>query len=216
MITSYPKDLTQKTYDTVIFDLGGVLVEFNPHAIATVLGDRIKTLSPQMCRTMMLSEPFRRNALGLISFEEAHEELYNFFPATLVDVLKTVNLAPALRPLPGAEKLFNLARKKARRIYILSNITPISFEHINATTPFIREADGSMVSFIAKSRKPDPGIYQALINLYTITPQTALFFDDLEENCKAAYDLGIDSIVYDHNNQDIEPFFAALKFTNTW
>lgn len=211
MIT-YPKELRNKIYDTVIFDLGSVLVEFNQHAIIKLLQNYKEVLSPQVCQNMMLSEPFRRNALGVISFEQAHEELYAYFPKQAVDTLKKIDLTPALQPLPGSVDFFKQARKKAHRVYILSNITPRSFEHIKNTTPFISESDGYMVSYIAKSRKPDPTIYQALINLYTISPQTALFFDDLEENCKAAYDLGIDSIVYDYRDHNIKAFFTSLNF----
>lgn len=210
MVTTYPPNILNLTFDTVIFDLGSVLVDINPLILANILGDRIKQLPLPACRDMMISKPFQRNALGLISFEQALEELYNFFPQQQVEIFKQVDLTPALQALPEGEILFNIARERANRVYILSNITPRSFDHITQTTPFITSADGYMTSFIAKSRKPDPAIYQALINHYTVTRSTTLFLDDLDENCKAAAALGIASMVCNHKN-NVVGIFEKLR-----
>jgi putative hydrolase of the HAD superfamily len=213
MIITHPTTLPQKTYDTIILDLGSVLINVDPNIIATILGNHIYTLSPENCRRMFISMPFKRCAAGIITPDKAINELYTYFPKRQVDIFKTLSFTRAFQPLPKGQELFNLARKRASRVYILTNITPDQFKHIQENTPFIKEADGYTTSFGAKSRKPDPGIYQTLINHYTITPKTTLFFDDLENNCKAAASFGIDSVVCDYR-EDILSFFAALDVTN--
>ncbi|MBM3887028.1 HAD-IA family hydrolase [Candidatus Dependentiae bacterium] len=213
MITTHPSSLLHKTYNTIILDLGSVLVDVDPNTLATLLGNHIYTLTPETCRAMFTSIPIKKNAAGIINDEQALAELYAYFPKNQVDLFKKLPLFQALQPLPNGLKLFNLARQRAKYVYILTNITPISFEHVRQTTPFINEANGYITSFDAKSRKPDPAIYQALIKDYTITPQTALFFDDLQDNCKAASALGIDSVVCNYD-EDIVGFFAGLKISN--
>ena len=213
MIITHPATLPKKKYDTIILDLGSVLIDVDQNIVATILGNHIYTLSPETCRRMFISMPFKRCAAGIITPDKAIDELYAYFPKKQVDIFKTLSFARAFQSLPEGRELFKQARSRARRVYILTNITPDQFEYIQETTPFIKEADGYTTSFGAKSRKPDPAIYQTLINHYTITPQTTLFFDDLENNCKAAATFGIDSVVCDHR-QDVLSFFAALDVTN--
>lgn len=209
MITFYPKNITILTFDTVIFDLGGVLVDINPKKLNKIIGNDFVHLSVETCKKMLFSKPFQQNAIGLISLDEAINQLYKEFPSNQVDIFKVKPIISALEPLPQGQQLFQIARTHRKKILILSNITPQSFEHVVQTTPFISQADGYITSFMAKSRKPHTPIYQTLIKNYNVTRSTALFIDDSNKNCKAAIDLGIASLVCNYH-YDIVGFFQKL------
>ncbi len=201
-----------RTYTTIVFDLGGVLVDFDLSVMESILAAHGATIPPALCRTMILSTSFRENALGNITVEQAFQDLYNHFSAEDVDQFIALPLVQALVPISEGQKLFSEARGQAAHIYLLSNITPISFKYIAKTTPFVTQSDGYTVSYEARSRKPDLAIYQNLINRYTLDPQKMLFIDDLEENCKAANMVGIDSIVCDYEC-DMGGFLQTLSLT---
>lgn len=214
MVKTYPENFEakDKIYDTAILDLGSVLIDFNPEKAAVLLGNDLQRLPLELCRKMSLSRPFMRCALGIVSVDQAISELYDLYPKAYVDLFKKHPLVKAFEPLKPGLRLFHYLREHAAKLYLLSNITPLIFEHVQATTPFVRQADGYMVSYEAKSRKPDTIIYTKLLDKYTINPSSALFIDDLAPNCKVGASLGIDSIVCDYNENLIE-FVKKLTFS---
>lgn len=213
MITTYPSSFSSsKEYSTAIFDLGSVLIKFDSLLVEKLLGNDVAIVSARECKTIMHSPPFQRCAAGLISMEEAFKELPQRFPSKKIEIVKKHPLAHALRPLEEGEKLFAYIRPRVEKVYILSNIIPPSFEYIAQHTHFVKDADGYVVSYEAKSRKPDAEIYRQLLKKYNIVPGSALFIDDLKENCQAAAFLGIDSLVCDYR-ENIQGFIQDLHFT---
>jgi putative hydrolase of the HAD superfamily len=61
------------------------------------------------------------------------------------------------------------------------------------------------------SRKPEPRIYEVTLERLGSTPQTTLFIDDVEINCQAARDLGMEAIHFRSTDQTIEAIEAALS-----
>jgi len=52
-----------------------------------------------------------------------------------------------------------------------------------------------------KCAKPEPEIYEILIERFSLTPEKAVFIDDLEENIEAAKDVGLQGIVFKSPDQ---------------
>ena len=50
--------------------------------------------------------------------------------------------------------------------------------------------------------KPEPRIYEILLERYGLTPSETLFIDDREMNIEAAAALGIHGFVFDHRDPD--------------
>ena len=57
----------------------------------------------------------------------------------------------------------------------------------------MKDIDGKVVSYQIHIGKPDPAIYQYLLEKYQLNPQETVFFDDREVNTAAAKKLGIHS-----------------------
>lgn len=56
--------------------------------------------------------------------------------------------------------------------------------------------DGKVYSYEEKINKPDPRIYQILLNRYRLKPEEVLYFDDLSSNIEQAKQLGMHGIVF--------------------
>ena len=79
------------------------------------------------------------------------------------------------------------------RIYLLSNYSEYLLNKHTDCIPFMKCVDGRIVSYEVNMLKPEPQIYKALMNKYSLDPQECVFFDDLKANVVAADELGIRS-----------------------
>jgi putative hydrolase of the HAD superfamily len=59
-------------------------------------------------------------------------------------------------------------------------------------------------------RKPDPGIYEITLERLGVPAQATLFVDDVELNCHAARELGIEAVWFQDTEQAIEDIERAL------
>ena len=77
------------------------------------------------------------------------------------------------------------------RIYLLSNYSKYLFEKHTADMSVIPLLDGKVISYEVKAIKPEPEIYEHILNKYDLNASESIFFDDKEENVNAAKALGI-------------------------
>ena len=80
------------------------------------------------------------------------------------------------------------------KLYLLSNYPENMFEKHARHAAFMADMDGEVVSFQVHKVKPDPEIYQCLLEKYGLQPEECLFFDDRPQNAEAAENLGINAI----------------------
>jgi len=88
---------------------------------------------------------------------------------------------------------------KARmlRVLYLSNYS----DHMAASAPevldFIPLTDGGVFSWRVKQLKPDPAIYRTLCENYALSPAECVFIDDNPDNIRAARDFGLIAILFE-------------------
>lgn len=85
-------------------------------------------------------------------------------------------------------------------LYLLSNTSPLHFDHILKKYDYIGLLKKFGLSFELKSLKPEDAIYSRAIEYLEVVPEESLFIDDLEENCIAAEKFGIKTIQYDRDD----------------
>ena len=66
---------------------------------------------------------------------------------------------------------------------------------------FLSEMDGGIFSYLVGAIKPEPEIYQILIDKYRLVPEECIFIDDREANLAAARKLGFQTILFDGYEQ---------------
>ncbi len=97
-------------------------------------------------------------------------------------------------PRPEVWEQVHQLKEKGYRIYILSNYSEELFQKHTADAPFIRDADGIVVSYQVHEMKPNPPIYRHLLEKYGLKPEECLFFDDREKNTEGARHEGIHAV----------------------
>lgn len=89
------------------------------------------------------------------------------------------------------------AKQAGHKIYILSNWDPVSFTFMQEEHPeFFNLFDGIVISGDIGLAKPEPAIFEYILNKYDLDPADSFYIDDQPENVEAAQAKGIYSILY--------------------
>ena len=197
----------------LIFDLGGVVIDLfvdRTFAAMAALGVPADMLTERGCLMNSMMMQFDR---GDITADEMFGYIKSFLPAAVREktgagldgeIQRVWNLM--LGDVPQA-KLLRLAalRSAGYRVVMLSNTNSGHWPRIEQL--FI-EAGGKLpsecfdalyLSYLMRSRKPEPGIFLTLLESEGIEAADCLFFDDSAENCAAARSLGIDAVLVERN-----------------
>ena len=192
-----------KKYKNVIFDLGGVLVNWKPNEIILEVFKNKKVAPVNDLREIWKSDIGKNLERGLITQEEAIKKLpERYSKDDFSYFLKNVH--KHLFTLEEGLKIFNTVKSGGHKIYVLSNFQEEHFAKASLKYDFLKQVDGIILSFKVKAIKPEPKIYQALLNNYSLNPEESIFIDDMEENIAGAKVLGIDGIVCKNHDYVLE------------
>lgn len=180
---------------TLIYDLGGVLIDWNP---LYVFGDYFETTKQRdyffthICTSAWNEEQDAGRPLA-----EGTELLVRQFPEWEKAIRDYYGRWEEMLRGPIPDSVALLARLRARgayRLYALTNwsaeLFPIALQRFD----FLHWFDGRVVSGEEKTRKPFREIYERLLQRYGVAAAEAVFIDDNERNVRAAQDMGIASI----------------------
>jgi 2-haloacid dehalogenase len=97
------------------------------------------------------------------------------------------------------------------RVFGLTNLETDNFRILLSGSPFLRQLEGIVTSGAAKASKPNPKIYQMLLDRYKLIPNETLFIDDSEKNVQGAKDLGIHGYHFT-SAINLESYLISLGF----
>ena len=196
--------MSASNIDTVIFDLGNVLIPFNPRWLfRTMLPDEAsidaffaETGFDAWNAQMDAGLPF---ADGIAAHGEKFPHYRSLFEAFFERWHETVG-----QPIAESIDIFRTLRQRRIRTYALTNFSAETWPLAVARFPFLNDFDGTVVSGIEGLIKPDPAIYRLLMQRHAITPSRAIFIDDRLENVESARTLGLHGIHF------VEPVAVRL------
>lgn len=185
-----------RQYDTLIWDLGGVLIDWNPRYLFT--------------ETYFPSEEQREYFFSHICTPDWNEEQdagRTIREATTSLVAKFPEWEKPIRdyygrweqmlkgPIAETVEIFRqLKNKPGLRHYALTNWSAETFPIALDRYDFLHWFDGRLVSGEERIRKPFQEFYQLLLDRFSIDPKRALFIDDNLRNVEAAEKIGIKSV----------------------
>ena len=181
--------------NTIIFDLGAVLIDWNPHYMyQTIFSDEeeMKNFLATVCTPDWNEEqdagrPLQEGTDLLIKQFPEHEENIRAFYSRWEEMLGG--------PFHDTVEIFKeLKESNKYKIYALTNWSAELFPHAERRFDFLNWFDGIVVSGVEKMRKPQPEFYQLLLDRHNVDSSTAVFIDDNYRNVLAAEKLGIKSI----------------------
>lgn len=177
----------------IIFDFGGVLVDWNPeYLFKDVFRNRSELdyfleniCTPDWNEQQDAGRPLSE-AVRIL--QERHpkykDEIHLYYDkwTTMLGGPIEQNVA-LLKPLKAHYRVFGLTNWSAETF-------PIAFD----LYPFFREFEGIVISGVEKLKKPDERIYLRLLERYALAAAECLFIDDNLQNIQAATALGFHTV----------------------
>jgi len=181
----------------VIFDFGGVLIDWNPRYLYRKLFGGDVVAMEHFLATVCTPEWNRRQDAGR-PVAEAVRELTEGHPefAELIDAYYTRFDEMMAGPIAPTVAILAELRERGVPLYGLTNFSAETYRLAFARFDFLRWLRGTIVSGEVGVIKPDPAIYRILVERFAIDPQRAVFIDDVRENAEAAGSAGVQGIHY--------------------
>ncbi|MFM7329476.1 MAG: HAD family hydrolase [Bacteroidota bacterium] len=181
--------------DTIIFDLGAVLIDWNPRHLYRKIfkeEEKMEWFLANICTGDWNEEQdagrtFEEATRLLIDrHPEYHDEIMAFW-------LRWEEMLAG--PVSGTVDLFReLKATQSYKILALTNWSAETFPIALRKYDFLGWFDGIVMSGEEKIRKPFPEFYKILLNRYAVQPDRSLFIDDSLRNIEGAKALGIPGI----------------------
>ena len=179
----------------IIFDFGGVLVDWNPHYLFDAYfndEEKCNYFIENVCNTewnaqMDKGKPFEVAVKERIAVFPEFEEAIRLYQS---EWMKTMG-----EEIPGMYELIKSLKENGFPvIYGLTNWSAETFPPVREKYEIFSLIDHIVCSGEEKLLKPDPKIYQTLLERYNLKAEESVFIDDNINNVKGAIDMGMKSI----------------------
>ncbi|NOW06184.1 HAD family hydrolase [Clostridium beijerinckii] len=178
----------------IIFDLGNVILDFQPKIYVKSKIDEEKVEEIYKC--IFQSDEWPMLDRGTICEEDAKRNIINRNTESEELINKVFkNWYDMLIPIESSVDTLKKLKQKGYKIYYLSNFHLAAFEYINNKYDLLKLFEGGVVSYKEKLLKPEKEIYEKILYRYSLEPGETLFIDDMEQNIEAAIKLGLKGIV---------------------
>ena len=188
-----------KHIDTIIFDLGGVLIDWNPEYVYLDVfngnRDKMNWFFEHICTSdwnenQDAGYPLQKATEERVALFPEHEELIRMFYGRWEEMLGdaiegTVSILKSLIDNPKF------------KVVALTNWSHETFPIALERFEFLHWFEGILVSGEEKTRKPFPEIYELTLNRFNIVAENSIFIDDNLRNIRAAKALGINGIHFE-------------------
>ncbi len=190
--------------NTVVFDIGNVLVDFSWREKLVKLGFEDRMID-RIAKATVDSSDWVELDRGVLTTEEIiglfvendpeiEAEIRRAFADFTDIVTKRDETIPWIRSLKAA----------GYKVLVLSNFSKVAVEGCADAMKFLEEVDGGILSYRDKVVKPDEAIYKLLMERYDLIPEKTVFIDDTPVNIETARRLGWKGIVFKSREQVIE------------
>lgn len=183
------------TRRTAIFDLGGVVLVWDPVRAFIAEVDR------DQARRLMSDVDFptwnHRNDAGRL-FADGEAEVAGSWPqyAEAITAYRRHFDRTLTGTVPGTSAVVAELARAGVRLLGLTNWSDETFPLAQRRFGILRRLEAIVVSGREKIAKPDPRLYRLLLDRYQVDPSSAVFVDDNPNNCASAADLGLTAILF--------------------
>lgn len=195
----------------VVFDMGNVLLSFDPYMILNEVCETEEE-KEMIFWNLFESEEWIMGDRGDITNEERYDLVKKRLPAELHTKLKEIiaHWDMFMEPVVGAKEFMKQCKNQGMKVYVLSNACNKFFEYFPKHYD-MDSFDGIIVSSKVRLIKPDVRIYELLCSTYGLKPQECLFIDDRLENVEAARRVGLHAVVFEGNYQVVKDALEKIK-----
>jgi 2-haloacid dehalogenase len=178
----------------VVFDLGGVLIDWDPRYLyRKLLADEeaveeflATVCTPEWNAELDRGRPFAEGVAELVERHPAQAAAITAYHERWREMLGG--------EVPGAVAVLADLRAAGVPLYALTNWSAETFAITRGRFAFLEWFDGVVVSGQERVIKPDPRIFRLLADRFGLDPETTFYVDDSEANVAAARALGFDAV----------------------
>ena len=195
----------------IVFDMGNVLVKFDPGMFMT----REAILDPEdrqiVMRELFQSVEWAQMDMGVLNEDTLEPLVLPRVPERLREKVKHLlhHWAVPREMMPGMEDLVRRLKKAGYRLYLLSNASSSQPDYWN-TMPISGYFSGTMISAFVKTVKPNPAIYRLFTEEFGLTEEECVFIDDAPINVAGAVACGWQGIVFHGDAEEAEEKLSRL------
>ncbi|MGC6389443.1 glucose-1-phosphatase [Ewingella sp. S1.OA.A_B6] len=185
-----------------IFDMGNVIIDIDFKRVLGVWSNLSGTPLATLIERFSMGEVFQKHERGEISDEDFAAELCDEMGIALSFEQFSLGWQSVFVGLrPEVIAVFKTLREQGHRVVVLSNTNRLHLNHWPEHYPEIEaNTDALYLSQDLGMRKPEPRIFEHVLNKEGVNASQAVFFDDVIENVEAARLMGIEAVLVEDNN----------------
>lgn len=188
----------------IIFDIGNVLTDFRWRDFLRDKGFDDAMIG-RIANASVENPLWKEFDRGELAGEELMQAFINADPeieAELHKAYDNIHGMVTIRDyaIPWVQEL----KTKGYKVWYLSNFSEKTEIECADSIAFIPYMDGGILSWKDKLIKPDPEIYQLMLQRFGLVAEECVFIDDLPENVQGAVNEGIHGIVFESREQVVE------------
>jgi 2-haloacid dehalogenase len=187
--------------EAVVFDIGGVLLDWNPRYLYRELFDDEAAMERFLAEVCTM-EWHRANDLGVpyahscAALAERHPEQADLIWAWGRRTEEMIG-----GPIDGTVEVLRELLAAGVLCYALTNMEAETYPLRREGYEFMRWFQGTVVSSHERVAKPDPEIFHRLLERFGLSAATTLLIDDSQVNVDAARALGIQALRFESPDQ---------------
>jgi 2-haloacid dehalogenase len=198
---TFPEDTDRSPVRAVVFDLGGVLIDWDPrHLYRKLFSDETEmeafladTCSPAWHAPHDRGASTEVSCADLASRHPEHSELIWAWWRRSEEMIGGV--------FAESVEILRAVKNTGLPCYALTNMEAETYPLRLERFPFLGWFDGTVVSGREGVMKPDPTILFLLLERFHLAPESTLMIDDTQENLDTASELGFRTILFDSPRQ---------------
>ncbi len=192
-----------RTIDSIVFDLGGVLIDWNPRYVYSNIFKTEEEVewflqnvtTPDWNEEQDTGHPLHKATEELIKKHPEWESEINAYYGRWLEMLGN--------EIHETVEIFRKLKRSGKyKLYALTNWSAELFPHAREKFEFLKWFDGIVVSGEEKTRKPFAEFYKILLDRYGLDPSKTIFIDDNLRNVKGAEASGMTGIHF-HNPKQL-------------
>ena len=185
----------------IVFDFGGVLVDWNPRHLYRKIFSSEKEMEYFLAH--ICNGEWNAKQDGGRPFALAVADLQKQYPSYAAQIAAYFDRWEEMLggEIPGMADMVRALKCKGYKLYGLTNWSAETFPLARERFDIFNVLDGMVVSGQEHVIKPDPEIYKRLLARFDLRAADCLFIDDSAANVAAAQELGFDGVRFENDAQ---------------
>ncbi len=197
----------------IIFDFGGVLLEWNPRYLYRQVFTDEKEMEyflAEVCPmawnlSLDAGKPFAEGVRERQALYPQYSEQIAYYDTRWMEMLRG--------EIPEMVSVLQQVQQLGYHTFGLTNWSEEKFSQVYPLYPFLHTLEGIVVSGIEHTLKPEPRLYEILLERYNLRAEECVFIDDNPDNIRTAQALGFHAIQCVNPAQVREELAALLDQT---